>query len=100
MIPYTTPTFRFRAKEDSGIDFTQAQKIMFSIEQGDTILSKIVSNAQEKVVEVALSQEESGRFIKGKAKVQLNVKFSNSNRTASYVREIYISEQLLEEVIS
>ena len=100
MIPWTTPTFTFRAKESSEVDFTEAEDMIFSIVQGDTKIEKAVTPAEAKVVEVFLTQAESGLLVKGKAKVQLNWNYSNGNRSASYVRNINIDDQLHTEVMT
>ena len=100
MIPWTTPTFKFRAKESSEVDFTEAENMMFSIVQGDTKIEKTVTHAEAKSVEVFLTQAESGLLVKGKAKVQLNWTYSNGNRAASYVRVINIDDQLHTEAMT
>ena len=97
MISYTTPTFVLTVPASVHID--QALDVYFTIEQEDVALTKHDLSITENVVSVYLSQEESGKFHKGKAKIQLNWVYVNGMRAATKQKTVDVEDNLLKEVI-
>ena len=97
MISYTTPTFIFTIPASAHVE--QALDVYFSIEQNDVKLTKHNLDVVENVVSVYLRHEESGKFQKGKAKIQLNWVYVNGRRAAMKPKQIDVEDNLLREVI-
>ncbi len=103
MIEGTTPTFILTITEDS-VDLTQASKIVVSFKQaaGNIDLRKsgddIAVEAHQ--VSVYLTQEETLRFVSGKPiRIQINWVYQDRSRSATVIKTIAVSENLVQEVI-
>lgn len=100
MIQYTTPTFILTLPET--VDLSLAQNIYFTLTQGEDV--EITKSGESLVVEgqnvsVFLSQEESGRFSKGKASLMLNWTYANGARACSTIVAVDVGRNLLDEVV-
>ncbi len=97
----TTPTFTLTfAKPD--LDLTEAANVYVTFKQLPVKITKTGNDLdiEARQIEVYLSQEETLRFIVGDVKIQANWVNSTGGRGASKVATVYLSEQLLEEILS
>jgi hypothetical protein len=103
MIEGTTPTFILTITDDN-VDLTQASKIVVSFKQdaGNVDLRKSGDDivVTEKQVSVYLTQEETLPFVTGKPiRIQINWVYANRSRSATVIKTISVSENLIQEVI-
>ena len=96
----TTPTYRLTFTEDS-LDLTEANNVYVTFRKGAKIITKTGTDIEvaPKQIDIYLNQKETLLFSMGEVKVQVNWTFGGGNRFASVVRNIELSEQLLEKVI-
>lgn len=99
---WTTPTYPIRIK--GGAVMGTNVRVLLTFAQGShklTIEPGTLTPTEDGVTcEVTLSQLEGGGFHRGSAKVQCNVVDSNGFRTASNYATIYLSANLLPEVVN
>ena len=105
MIRATTPTLTLTIKDDS-VDLTQAKAVYVTLEQGQSFsVTKTGSDLSvtEQTVECWLSQEETLSLKAGQPLlVQINWLYDVNgvtHRAATTVGSVYVSGQLLTEVI-
>lgn len=96
----TTPTISFTFA-DQTIDLTQATNVYVTFRSGMKKVTKTGTDieVQARAVGVYLEQKETLAFMEGPVKVQINWTGANGRRAASKVKEIEISEQLLDKVV-
>lgn len=99
MVQATTPTFLLTLP--SSVDLSLIHKMLFTIEQGSTEICKSSDDLDisGQVVSVYLSQEETLKFKKGPAKLQLNWTYPDGKRACSNIVTIDVSPNLFAEVI-
>ena len=99
MVQATTPTFVLTLP--STIDLSEAEHILFSIEQNFVTINKdeedidVASN----VATIRLDQEDTVALSKGNAKIQLNWTYSDGSRACTEVKNIVVGENLHKAVI-
>lgn len=96
----TTPTYRLKFSEES-LDLTEANNVYVTFRKGPKILTKTGSDIEvaPKQIDIYLNQKETLMFSMGEVKVQVNWTLGGGRRAASVVKNIDLSEQLLEKVI-
>jgi len=96
----TTPTYRLKFSEES-LDLTEANNVYVTFRKGAKILTKTGSDIEvaPKQIDIYLNQKETLMFSMGEVKVQVNWTLGGGRRAASVVKNIDLSEQLLEKVI-
>ena len=96
----TTPTYILTFSEQS-LDLTEANNVYVTFRKGAKVLTKTGQDIEvyPKRVEIYLNQKETLSFSQGAVKVQVNWTLAEGRRAASVVKEIDLSEQLLEKVI-
>ena len=107
MVQATTPTFILTLQDD--VDLTIAENVYFSMQQGCTHLDKAVDKTDigddGKTVSIYLTQEETLRFNKGVADIQLNWTYPSSQnggrvlRACSEIVSVPVSRNLMQEVV-
>lgn len=100
MVQATTPTFVLTLPNT--IDLSDAESVIFSIEQEYVSINKEVDSASisTNVVTVTLTQEETVNFdYQHEAKIQLNWVYDDGTRAATKVKTINVYENLLKDVI-
>ena len=97
MITHSTPTFRLTLPDTAQLD--ENTKIKFSMVQDCVRIDKSDVTVSGKTVEVTLTQEESAKFKKGKATVELNLFYPNGARLPTQKKQISIDDNLLAEVV-
>jgi len=101
MIRGTTPTFELKIA-DNTVDLTQASNVYATFTQLDRSITKtgedIVVTARQ--VDVYFSQEESLAFKTGNIEVQLNWTYNGGSRAATNIVKVYITENLIGEVLT
>lgn len=99
MVQFTTPTFILTLPND--VDLSQASNVFFTLTQGKTEINKsgdsLVIDGQ--TVSVYMTQEETGRFVNGKASLQLNWTYGNGARACSNIVSVDVGRNLLDEVV-
>lgn len=105
MIPYTTPSFVVTIS--GGVNLTQAVNVYVTLTQGSVSVTKNSTDVEisqdGKTVSVRLSQNESMKFNKGKAKLQVNWVYTENGKTIRASTEplvVKVEEQLYKQVIT
>ena len=106
MIPWTTPTMRFRIRGAGDIDLATADSIVITLVQ-TTVVMELTGESvkgEGNRVSCILTQEQSGRLQVGSADVQINWTWTDAEtnaprRGATKVKTIQIDKQLLKRVI-
>lgn len=96
---YTTPTLTITVK---GVDLTNTSVYvtLAQYEQSVTIENPPMSyDGENTVLEVDMSQIQSGSFQRGNAKIQVNWKDTQGKRDATVIKSVCIGDNLLREVI-
>lgn len=78
---WTTPTTTFHV---SNADFTQASEVIVTFKQREYKLDKTAVVVDDENVSVYLSQEETGRFMSGEVRAQINWTFTGARRAMTY----------------
>lgn len=99
MVQATTPTFLLTLP--SSVDLSLIQTMLFTIEQGGIEINKSGSDLgiEGQTVSVFLTQQETMRFKKGTAKLQLNWTYSDGKRACSNIANVEVSPNLFMEVL-
>lgn len=100
MIKGTTPTFILTIDDDN-VDLTEATNVYVTFKQGTLEITKtgpdIVIAAKQ--VDIYMSQEETLRFSKGMASIQMNWTYDGGKRACTNIVRVDIGENLKEEVL-
>ena len=99
MVQATTPTFILTLPDT--VDLTLAKTIVFTITQGSLKITKTEEylTYTEHVVSVYFTQEETLKFTKGTARLQLNWVYPDGKRACSNIATVNVTPNLLPEVI-
>lgn len=99
MVQATTPTFLLTLP--STVDLSLINTMMFTLEQGSLEIDKTGSDLEisGQVVSVYLTQEETMKFKKGPARLQLNWTYPDGKRACSNIVTIDVSPNLFMEVL-
>lgn len=100
MVKGTTPTFILTIDDDN-VDLTEATNVYVTFKQGTLEITKtgpdIVIAAKQ--VDIYMSQEETLRFSKGMASIQMNWTYDGGKRACTNIVRVDIGENLKEEVL-
>ena len=100
MIAWTTPTIPILVK---GIETTNEYSVYFTISQGcSEVTVEPFDSAQADdgiIFYIGLTQEQTGAFTAGKAKVQANIIDASGYRAASNKQTVTIGSNLIDEVL-
>ena len=103
MVQATTPIFTLTLPEESTVDLTAAEHVVFTIEQGSVLVEKSDTDltiAEHSAV-VQLTQADTLRFqIYSDAEIQLNWTYSDGKRGCTKVKKINVEKNLHKAVIS
>lgn len=104
MIRGTTPTLTLKILNNT-VDLTAANNVYVTIKQKNYTLTKTSAFLEIAVntIDCYLTQEESLRLVEGAADVQVNWTYESNGttyRAATKVKQIAITQQLLNKVIS
>ena len=111
MACYQEPDFRIFETADLPIKIRQKgalegyDLIIISIKQLNVLMEftsndpNVLANIEEDTVNLHLSQEQTGRFKKGEADLQLNIYYDYDGREASSFAKLYIGDNLHKEVM-
>lgn len=93
---WTTPTTTFHVKNAL---FTNATSIVISFKQRDYLLEKSdVTVVDDEHVSVTLTQEETGKFISGEVKAQINWK-NSGKRAMTHIVSFTVEDNLKDEIL-
>lgn len=100
MVQATTPTFILTLPDT--VDLTIIQNMYFSLEQANTKLRKTGNDLsiEGNTVSVYLTQEETLKFNRGYAELQLNWTYPDGHRACSDIVTIPVGPNLIKEVVS
>lgn len=106
MIRYTTPTFTLTISDET-INLNEASDVHVTIRQNAVCIDKndeaIQISENGRTVSCWITQDESARFQKGTALIQVNWLYGSSDgttrRAATKEKQIQIDENLLQRVI-
>lgn len=96
---YTTPTLQLTVK---GVDLTDTSVYvtLAQYEKSITVENPQMSyDGEDTLIEVDMSQADSGGFQRGSAQVQINWKDTAGKRDATVIKTICVGDNLLREVI-
>lgn len=100
MTQATTPTFILTLP--GTVDLSGIQSMFFNLEQGTTRLRKtgneLTINGNE--VSVYLTQEDTLKFNKGQASLQLNWTYPDGSRACTTIISVPVDPNLLKEVVT
>lgn len=78
--------------------------IIVSIGQGQVLINKsddeLGIDVDEGLINIHLSQEETGKFVKGKAELQVNIYYTSTERDTSVKAKIDVKDNLYKEVMT
>lgn len=99
MVQATTPTFILTLPDT--VDLTQANHIVWTLEQGKSKISKSDDDLtfDAHTVTVSLTQEETLRLAKGTAQMQLNWSYADGSRACSNIANVPVDPNLYKAVI-
>lgn len=100
MTQATTPTFILTLPEE--IDMSSISNMYFSLEQGATKLLKTGSalSINGRTISVYLTQDDTVKFNRGHALLQLNWTYGDGSRACSTIVTINVDPNLLREVVA
>ena len=101
MIRGTTPAFQLKIA-DNTVDLTEANNVYATFTQQNISITKTGADidVSARQVDVYLSQEESLKFEVGTIEIQLNWTYADGSRAATKIVKVYITENLIGEVLT
>ena len=97
---YTTDKFTISFRKPDVLD--DYAKIIVSIDQGKIQVEKTEEELEieDNVITVSLTQEDTGKFAPGKAEVQVNIYYEDTERKATYINQLDILRNNHKKVIT